>query len=1470
MKNKNWFKKFNLTMLLFLTLGTISPTVSVLADEIIEKPEDTVTMYQEEVAEDNTLENIEEEVTQESHFVEETSGTNEDVVNEQVQNEFEMSEEQTIESTFEEASEKAVEEEKTSKDEGVVKIMHTNDMHGRMEYLEDKYSPSIGLGRVKTFKDNQKPTILVDAGDAMQGLPITNFNKGLDMAKAMNAVGYDAMTLGNHEFDFGLEQALMYKGVLKFPIVSANVYKDGVRPFDPYTIVEKDVNGEQKRFALIGLTTPETTVKTHPNNIVGVTFKKPAPVAIETIKYIQEKDGGADYFIFMTHLGIDETTVEDERSTYLASQLAAEFPDEKIFIADGHSHTALPEGIKTNNVLIGQTGNHLNNVGMMTGDYTGEEPHLSAVLHPFSELQNLTPDPVVESIVQDTKSRFDEQMSEVLIEDNKIEFNGERENARTRETNLGNLIGDALLTYGNGSFEGGSDFAIMNGGGIRQSIGLGEVKKADVVGVMPFGNTVSQIKVTGNEIYAMFEHSLRSIHVIDEATGEAILDENGLPKLGANGGFLQVSDSIKITYDSNLEGAKPEEGTPGKRVTKIQIKDKSGNFKDVPRTDDSSYNMVTNDFLAAGGDGYSMLIGKPIEEGPSMDEIFMDYLMNLSDSELEKYAEALPYTRIISKKAEATEDEFSFTIMHTNDMHGRLQYEENKSIGMAKLKTFKDEKQPTLMLDGGDSVQGLAISNFSEGMDMAKAMSLLPYDGVAAGNHEFDFGYERAMTFKQLLPMVSANVKKNGKHSFEPYEIIEKEGKKFAIIGLSTPETAFKTHPKNVEGVTFEEPIPVAKETIKKLDGQADAFIFVTHLGIDKTTPVEWRGDTLAKSLSEEFPTEKIIVIDGHSHSELREGQQFGNVLLAQTGNYLNNVGMIDVTYNGDTPTFNARLVPASEFKEVTENPAVKEIVDETAKRFEKEMSEIVIEENPIHLEGDGAYGRTRETNLGNLIADALYDYGQTGFNDGQTDLAVINGGGIRVSIEKGQVTKGDILAVLPFGNTIAQIDVTGAQIKEMFEYSLRSEVQKDEAGNPIIDETTKMPVLGRNGGFLQVSDSVKLSFDPYEQGAGNKPEDNIKGQRIWSIKIRNRETGKFETVKDEQIYKLATNDFLAAGGDGYTMLGGQREEGPSMDVIFTEFLQDIAGVKEEKVVSIKSKKYDLNVYAEAFPYERLIPAKKGSEEVETPNLDALADTIAEANKRKKADYTAASWKNFETALTKAKKVYADGDEAAAKQADDELKAAMKSLKKVTPKPETKEQDALRKTIAKAKERKKADYTAASWKVFEEALTNAETELAKKDEKLAEAANTRLEKAMKDLKKIAPTSKTPEQDALRDTIAKAKQLKAADYTAASWQVFEKELVSAEQELAKKDEKLAKAANEKLTKAMNALIKKVNGGGGNGSGGSGINGSNNNNKKYYSALPKTGERMDGFGIVGLIILGISGVYIFRNKREDNVA
>ena len=225
---------------------------------------------------------------------------------------------------------------------------------------------------------------------------------------------------------------------------------------------------------------------------------------------------------------------------------------------------------------------------------------------------------------------------------------------------------------------------------------------------------------------------------------------------------------------------------------------------------------------------------------------------------------------------------------------------------------------------------------------------------------------------------------------------------------------------------------------------------------------------------------------------------------------------------------------------------------------------------SPVELNGDRENVRVRETNLGNVVADSLYQYGQTGFSH-PTDIAVTNGGGLRETIAKDKpITKGNVIAVLPFGNTISQIQVTGQQVLDMFEKSLGSILQVDKAGKTVLDENGQ-PLLEPSGGFLQIS-GAKVYYDT----------NLVAGKRVLAIQVKNRATGLYEKLDLTKIYYLATNDFLAAGGDGYTMFGGAREEGPSMDAAFEDYLKTADLTQYEKVnpnsrtISVDSKTFKL------------------------------------------------------------------------------------------------------------------------------------------------------------------------------------------------------------------------------------------------------------------------------------------------------
>lgn len=556
------------------------------------------------------------------------------------------------------------------------------------------------------------------------------------------------------------------------------------------------------------------------------------------------------------------------------------------------------------------------------------------------------------------------------------------------------------------------------------------------------------------------------------------------------------------------------------------------------------------------------------------------------------------------------EETVEAVIIHTNDVHGRILEDERSGvIGDAKAAAVIEEERAkvenTIVVDAGDAFQGLPISNSTKGEDRANIMNQVGYDAMAVGNHEFDFGMEQAIKYKETLnfPLLSANTYVDGARVFEASTIVDKTptvvGDEFVVIGVTTPETATKTHPKNVEGVTFTDPITEVNKVIDEVEARALAdnrvynnYIILAHLGVDTTTPVEWRGSTLAQALSEnsKLAGKRVIVIDGHSHTV--ESTTYGNnVTYNQTGSYLNNIGK--VTLKSNQLLAEAGLISAADAKNVTPNATIEALVAEIKAKYEAENAQVVIANNPVELNGDRSNVRVRETNLGNAVTDALYAYGQTGFSN-KTSLAVTNGGGLRATIAKDQpVTKGDIIAVLPFGNIISQITVTGQQIADMFAKSLSATLQADkETGAPVLDENG-LPLLEASGGFLHIS-GAQVFYDT------TLPAD----QRVLLIGILNPETGEYDALDLEKTYYLATNDFLAAGGDGYTMLGGAREEGPSMDSVFAEYL----------------KTADLSVYEEVNPNSRLVSVNS-TLDTDGDNYPDYIEVLAETDPKNVESY---------------------------------------------------------------------------------------------------------------------------------------------------------------------------------------------------------------------------------------------------------
>lgn len=578
-------------------------------------------------------------------------------------------------------------------------------------------------------------------------------------------------------------------------------------------------------------------------------------------------------------------------------------------------------------------------------------------------------------------------------------------------------------------------------------------------------------------------------------------------------------------------------------------------------------------------------------------------------------------------------------IVHTNDMHGQI----TKKYELAYLKAYKDSVNADFLFDAGDASQGLPEANVSKGATMGRLMSMIGYDAMAIGNHEFDYSLEAALGLSNGFFTSSPSIDKLATNIvFTSESTIGNEGErpeaykgsiirdvtlangdtlKVSIFGLATPETPFKADPRNSKGIAFLDPIPAVIDEMEKPEhDDSELFIILGHLGTDLETRPEWRAQTLGNTLAtdENLNSRNYVLIDGHSHTDNPNGQKFGdNVIYGQTGGALGQVGDIRINLDDFTQS-TAKTVTMFAAKDRTETPVsdlvtmdatIKSEIDAVITEFDDLTSEVLITDNPHVLNGERGIVRTRETNLGNMITDSMYEYGLDTF--GGTHVAVLNGGGIRKSIQPGSITLKDLISVQPFGNRIVQIDVTGEKIVEMFEHSYSTDVSEE------IDENG-LPRLSEKGGYLHVSDSIRVKFDPRKEA----------GSRVQDIQIIDHELNELVPLDLTKTYKVVTLEFLAVGGDGFTMLGGPRSAGTTDAEVLSDFF---------RAHKDGSKPIDWTAYDPELPEYRVVPTKFVEEDKDA----TLESAVEEANTilERASEYTDETVSDLRTALDAAQDV---------------------------------------------------------------------------------------------------------------------------------------------------------------------------------------------------------------------------------------
>ena len=500
--------------------------------------------------------------------------------------------------------------------EGKTVILHSNDVHGSIMTIDDKGKPKavgslMGYANMAAlaaeYAAKGANVIIADAGDFSQGSTHVSISKGLEAVNMMNAAGYDVATLGNHEFDYGYAQLTENLKSAKFDVVCCNILDaDGNAIFAPSTTVEVD----GVKIGFIGVNTPESQTKANPALIQGLKWLAGADMVKAVQAEADELAETVDVTVVLAHLGVDDSSVPNTSYDLFKGLNGVDF------IIDGHSHTVMDKGAAEE--PIQSTGTAFDNIGVIVIDNNKKAIESNDLVRITAESAK---DATVAAAAQAIADKVNAEYGVVFAKSD-VDLNGAKsfkENGvlgnRDSETNLGDLITDAMVWQVKKNLDGitvpeENIVAITNGGGIRASIKAGDITKNDVNTVLPWGNTIAVVYVTGAELLEALEASTYST-----------------PK--SLGGFPQVA-GIQMTIKTDAVYDKNDNTYPGstyygpKTINRVSIDSINGKAFDPEAT----YAVITNNFLAAGGDTYYAFASASaqFDTGIPLDEALMSYI----------------------------------------------------------------------------------------------------------------------------------------------------------------------------------------------------------------------------------------------------------------------------------------------------------------------------------------------------------------------------------------------------------------------------------------------------------------------------------------------------------------------------------------------------------------------------------------------------------------------------------------------------------------------------------------------------------------------------------------------------------------------------------------------------------------------------------------------------------------------------
>lgn len=1024
-----------------------------------------------------------------------------------------------------------------SNDQVKLNILATSDVHGRFmpwEYATDSAYTTGNMAQIasviKEVREANPNTIVVDNGDAIQDNSNQLFlnDEIHPMILAMNTIGYDTWTLGNHEFNFTVPTLEKIMKQFKGTVLAGNVYKpDGTPLAAPYTIVEKG----GVKVGIIGMTNPNIT-KWDAVNLTG--YKVTSPLE-ETKKAIAELKDKVDIMIGVMHIGTTPEYGNDDGADIIANACP-----ELTAIVAGHAHSYVSE-LRINNVVIsepGTKGDDVTNIEITLtkgadGKYTVAD-RATDVKASLIAVKDYAAD---EKLVSELKPYDERAKEDAHVVIGKLE-GGDLvpaeevkgiPTAQIQETAMIKLINDVQRYYT------GADVSAAAAFSTTANIKEGDITRAGTSQIYKYDNTLYKVEVTGKQLKQYMEWSASYYNTFKP--GDLTISFN--PNIRSYN--YDMFSGVKYDVDISKE--------PGSRIVNLTRMD------GTPIKDDDVLTLAVNNYrfntqLNVPGIIYEegktpKLIEKDVLDGAAVRDLIGRYIVDVKngvikpeldnnwkiignnwDPELRaKVVELINSGKLTLPTSEdgrtpnvksinavdlvaqgllpAGDAYKVIDILSINDFHGSLK-QNGKNAGIANLvgeiKKAKEANPNTVFVSAGDLYQGSAESNLLNGKPVVEGLKEAGLVVSAIGNHEYDWGSDKIAGWAKDggFDWIAANLYDKTTNKIvdyaKPYKIVEVDGVKIGFIGLMTQELPTLAKAEYVANLDIKDPVEILPSVIEEVKAQgAQVVIALAHIGgyqDSKTGEITGEITELAKVSGLD------AIIAGHSHAEV-------------VGS-LNNIPIVEAYYNGrdigkikiviDNKTNKAALVTSSLDKLYNRTETLKE--DATVKAmFEKYTADL----NPILSEKIGVVkvdmikDNTTPNLLGEWAADLMRKIAGT-------QIGIQNGGGLRVSIEKGDLTIGKMYEFMPFDNVLVTVDLTGAQLKEAIENGL---------GNEKIS-------------FGQVA-GVYVKYDL------SKPF----GQRVIEMALENGE--KIDPNDPNKLYSVVTNDFMITGGDGYTVFANGK-----------------------------------------------------------------------------------------------------------------------------------------------------------------------------------------------------------------------------------------------------------------------------------------------------------------------------------------